>query len=187
MIVLPFKGDFVVFDTETTGLVLPSAAEIHLQPYMTEFYGIRIDKHFEMVSEFGSMVKPPIPIPEEVTKITGINDSMVANAPSFIQIFDKIVELFFGARVGVGHNVSFDMDILKYEMTRHDLEFMFPWTPQRHCTVELSFPIKNKRLNLSALHELATGRPHFNAHRAKDDVMATVRCYQWLFEKGFIQ
>jgi len=185
---MPFDGDFIIFDTETTGLTQPSAADISQQPFITELYGIRIDKDWNMVSEFETFVKPPIPIPEEVVKITSITDEMVKDAPSFIQIFDELAQFFLGAETAVAHNATFDLEVLQWELTRHGLEYKFPWPPRNDCTIELSFPIENKSLKLSRLHEIATGRPHFDgAHRAKNDVMATVRCYKWLSEKGFVK
>jgi DNA polymerase III epsilon subunit-like protein len=180
------KGDFVVIDTETTGLLKPSPVDKNMQPFITEFYGIRINKNWEVVGEFETFIKPPMPIPDEVVKITGITDEMVANAPTFIEVFDDIVELFHGARRMVAHNLSFDAGVLRQELERHDLAFKFPWPPEWHCTVELSKSIRDKALKLRDLHEIATGTPHEDgAHRAKNDVMALVRCYKWLCDKGF--
>jgi DNA polymerase III alpha subunit (gram-positive type) len=182
------KGDIVIFDTETTGLLAPSVSDINMQPYITEFYGVRISPDWDVVGEFESFIKPPVPIPEIVTKITGITDDMVANAPTFIEVYDDLVELYFGARTLVAHNAPFDVGVINWQLVRHGLERKFPWPPQHHCTIELSHPIKNKPLKLSVLHEIATGNPHFEgAHRAKHDVMATVRCYKWLLEQGFIK
>jgi DNA polymerase III epsilon subunit-like protein len=175
----------IIFDLETTGLLKPELAELGLQPYMTEFYGIKVTREFEFVEEFGSLVKPPVPIPEEITKITGIDDEMLKNAPSFLELIEDISNFFLGEVDLIGHNVMFDRNVLRWELTRHDLEFKFPWPRNQICTVELSKPIKNKRLTLSALHELATGSKFDGAHRAKMDVMALVRCFEWLVEEGY--
>ena len=159
-----------------------------MQPHITEFYGVRVDENWDVVSEFETFVKPPIPIPEIVTKITGITDQMVAGAPKFIEIFDGLVEFFIGARTMVAHNLPFDSGVLLNELIRHGLEHHFPWPPTWHCTVEISRPIKNKSIKLGVLHEIATGRPHVeDAHRAKSDVMALVRSYKWLVEQGFVK
>lgn len=188
MIVMPFSGDFLVFDNETTGLLMPSPTALHLQPFITEFYGIRINKDWEVVDEFETFVKPPIPIPDEVVKITRITDEMVADAPTFVQVVDRIIELFLGVEVGVAHNATFDMDVIRHELERIDLQYKFPWPPKHHCTVELSKPIENKMIKLDKLYEIATGKPRQGfAHRAKKDVMDTVTCYRWLIEQGFVK
>jgi len=184
---IPRKGDTIILDNETTGLLMPSASELRLQPFITEFYGIRVDPEWNIIDEFETFIKPPIPIPEEITKITGITDEMVSNAPSFIQIADRMIELFLGAEAIVAHNATFDMDVIRHELERHDLQFKFPWPPTQDCTVELSKPIKNKFITLDALYEIATGKKRsFGSHRAKKDVMDLAVCYKWLVEKGFV-
>lgn len=178
----------IILDTETTGLLKPWATNPANQPYITEFYAIKIDENWEMVDELETFLKPPIPLPEETIKITGITEEMVAFAPSFIQFYDDLCDFFLGETVMVAHNEPFDAGMIRAELQRHDLQFSFPWPKNHHCTVELSYPIKNRRLRLTQLHEIATGRPHDDgAHRAKSDVMALVRCYKWLHENGFVR
>lgn len=180
-------GDMVFIDWETTGLIKPEANDIAVQPYATEFYGIRITQSWEFISEFESLVKPPIPIPKDIEEMIGITNDMVKDSPSFVEIYKDLVHLFMGTEFLVAHNCAFDRDILKYELTRSDLQFKFPWPINHICTVEKSFSINNKRLTLSKLHELATGEPHEEgAHRSKTDVMALVRSFQWLQENGFV-
>lgn len=175
----------IVFDTETTGLLKPELAEIGMQPYITELYACKVDKDFNFIGEFDTFIKPPVPISEFITKCTGIDDSMVADAPSFLQIYDDLYDFFLGETVMVAHNAMFDKGMLRWELTRHDLELSFPWPKHTVCTVELSQPIRNRRLKLTDLHEIATGRPLENAHRAKTDVMGLMRCFEWLVKEGF--
>jgi len=176
----------IVLDTETTGLLKPSASDIDEQPRITEIYACKVDRDFNFISEINTLVNPMVPIPEDVVEMTGITDEMVANAPTFPLIYDELCDFFLGEEIAVAHNASYDMNVIRWELTRYGKEIHFPW-PRRHiCTVEDSFVIKNKRLNLSKLHEMATGRPHDQgAHRAKHDVMALVRCFNWLVEEGY--
>lgn len=173
-------------DSETTGLLKPDAITKNLQPFITEIYVIKLTDDLEVVDELETFIKPPIPIEEHITHITGITDETVANAPSFISIYPQLVELFLGERVIVGHNISFDLGVIYCELSRCDKEFHFPWPQEWICTVEKSFPIENRRLTLTKLHEHATGVPHEEAHRAKADVMALIRCYVWLQEQGLV-
>jgi len=177
----------IILDSETTGLLKPSLADIGLQPYMTEFYACKLDnKTFDLIDEIETFVKPPVPMPEEVIKITGITDEMVKDAPTFLQLYDRLYDFFLGETIVVAHNAMFDMGVLRYELTRHDFEFKFPWPKDYVCTIELSKPIRNRRLKLTDLHQIATGKPHMDkAHRAKEDVYALVRCFHWLVEQGY--
>lgn len=181
--------DLVFIDWETTGLIKPEEIDIKLQPYGIEFYGMRINKNWETVSDFETLLKPPVKIPEFIEKLTGIYNSSVEDAPTFIEVYPDLIELFHGAETLVAHNCSFDRDILKFELMRHDLQFKFPWPHKHVCTVEASFSIRNKRLTISKLHDITTGEPHdtdSNAHRAKDDVLALIECYKWLQDQGFV-
>jgi len=176
----------IFIDTETTRLLKPDAASLHLQPYLVEIYAIKLTDKLSFIDDINTLIRPPIPIPDEASKVNGITNDMVASAPKFIEVYDDLVNLFIGERTTVGHNVSFDLGILWTELARHRLEFHFPWSPRWVCTVEKSTTIKHKRLSLKDLHTLATGHPHEDAHRAKSDVLATIRCYQWLETKGLI-
>jgi len=177
----------IIIDTETTGLIKPTLTDSHLQPFITELYACKITNDFKFISEFNHLIKPPIPVPELITKITGIDDKMLENKPSFIEIYDELCDFFLGETIIVAHNASFDVGMIYWELFRLDLEKKFPWPKYHICTVEQSFGIENKRLKLTQLHEKATGIPHVEgAHRAKDDVMALVRSFKWLVKENIV-
>lgn len=176
----------IFIDLETTGLLKASTASLKLQPYITEIYAAKVTKELDFVAEFESFVKPPVPVPEEVVKITGITDAMLEEAPSFIEIARSLSDFFLGEDICIAHNIEFDLGVLCCELRRHDLQYKFPWPSTRVCTVDKSYSIQSRRLNLSKLHTLATGAPHKNAHRAKYDVFALIRCYEWLMAKGYV-
>ena len=181
------KGtDVIILDTETTGLDGPNATNIERQPYITELYCVRLTRDFEFVSEFESMIKPPIPISEEITRITGITQADVDSAPPFIKVYDAIYDIFEGANYVVGHNIEFDLRLLKYELFRHDFEYAFPWPKHHTCTVEKSKHYFNKRLKLMQLHEYLFNKPFTGAHRARTDVEATARCFMEMVKRGDI-
>lgn len=175
----------ILFDTETTGLLVPEINELSAQPYIVDFYAIKIDDDFNVIDEVETYVKPPIPIPAEMTKIHGVSNETVKNAPTMEELYPRLAEFFLGTQKLVGHNVAFDRSMLANELLRCDKLLKFPWPPEHICTVEMSMPIEQRRMNLSSLHTRATGKPHENAHRAKADVFALVRCYHWLLENGF--
>ncbi len=123
----------------------------------------------EITSSYSSLVNPGIGIPPFITKLTGINNSMVADAPSFHEIAKIIVEMTENRSL-VAHNVSFDYRILREEFIRLGYEFK----SDTLCTARLSkeyFP-EIERHNLASV-ALALGMQISDRHRAKDDALAT--------------
>jgi len=179
--------NIIITDTETTGLTKPIPTDQQFQPFITEIYALKLDENFNFISEFESLVRPPIPISAEITKITGIDDAMLIGAPTFAEIYDGLYDFFLGADAVVGQNIMFDINVIHYELMRHDWDKKFSY-PKRHiCTIEASYHYKNKRLKLSALHEFLFGEGFEGAHRAKEDVMATARCFVELVKRGDIK
>lgn len=176
----------ITFDTETTGLLKPDLCELWLQPFITEICLVKHDFDGNIQGVFETFLKPPVPIPPEVTEITGITDAMVANAPKFIQIYDSLCDFVRGEKTIFAHNCSYDIGMLTVELQRHDLENRFPWPSNQICTVEAAMPIRNKRIKLGELYELLTGKKMVNAHRAKDDVLALVEVVCQLKNNGLI-
>ena len=94
---------FVVFDLETTGF---SPTENNI----IEIGAVKIEKG-KITDRFSTFVNPKEPIPYKIEKLTGIDDSMVADAPFIndaLTLFGKFTE---GA-VLVAHNAGFDMGFL---------------------------------------------------------------------------
>jgi len=184
---LKFNSNIIILDTETTGLTKPIPTNIDKQPFITEFYAIKLTPEFKFVDEMETFIKPPIPISEEITKITGIDDNTVKDAPKFFEIYDQLYDFFDGVRYVVGQNIMYDLDVINYELFRHNLERKFPWPKHHICTIESSYHYKNKRMKLSDLHEYLFGEGFKDAHRAKSDVMATVRCFIEIYERGDVK
>ncbi len=179
------QKDKIIFDTETTGLLKPDATRVENQPYITEIYAARLDSKNNVIDEVETLISVPVEIPPLITKLTGIDDYMLMGQPEFIEVYKPLVNLFLGARTIIAHNLPFDNGMLWSELRRHDLEFKFPWPPEWYCTIEHSMHIENKRLKLSKLHEYSTGKEFKEgAHRAKQDVMALLRCYKWMQKEG---
>ncbi len=172
-------------DTETTGLIVPNDANLYAQPHVTQIYLLLTDKKLRPIKEFETYVKPPIPIPEEITRFTRISNETVANAPTFIEIYDTVSEFFIGESEVLGQNINFDMGVLKYELRRIDREHYFPYPPKRHDTIEMAFPINNRRMRLGELHEHCFGTRFQDSHSARADAEATLRCFKWLMDNGF--
>jgi DNA polymerase III epsilon subunit-like protein len=92
-------GDFVVLDTETTGLGRDA-----------EICSIAIiDAHGEALLD--TLVKPVRGIPGDATRIHGITDADVASAPGYADVQPKIEQLLSGRDVLV-YNATYDRKML---------------------------------------------------------------------------
>ena len=96
--------DFVVFDTETTGLY----------PYndrIIELGAVRF-RDGRPVERFHSLVNPERRIPPFITELTHISEADVADAPVISQVLPAFKE-FVGSDPLVGHNIDFDLRFIK--------------------------------------------------------------------------
>jgi DNA polymerase III epsilon subunit-like protein len=179
----------ILMDCETTGLVQPLATPLSQQPHIIEFAAIRLDdstleeiegKHIHF------LCKPPIPLPEIITKITGLTDRDLEGKPPFVKHYRDLCEFFFGEHTVVAHNLSFDRSLLQFELMRLDRLTQFPWPYNHQCTVERTLAIKGHRLKQEELYLMATGHPAEQTHRALDDVRQLAEVVRWLRQKDLM-
>jgi len=176
----------ICFDTETTGLLAARSADIIHQPFITEIYLCKYNlETFEPVDEYKSLLNIPIPVPEHITRITNITDEMLVGKPKYDEIAEDIFEFCFGSEVVLGQNLMFDLEMLRHSCIRYKTEEFLPEFKEKLCTVELSYPMFNRRRKLGDLYHMATGKKIDGAHRAKADVLATLEVYEWLKSEGF--
>jgi DNA polymerase-3 subunit epsilon len=103
--------DFVAIDVETTGLG-PTRHRI------IEVAAIRFSGGIEQ-DRYETLIQPDRRIPKYITKLTGLADGHLEDAPRFADIADALVE-FVGNQAIVGHNVGFDLSFLNAELKRLD-------------------------------------------------------------------
>ncbi len=160
-----FENEFVVFDVETTGI--NNAYE-----RLTEIGAVKI-KDGQTVDTFSTFVNPQKPISAKITELTGINDSMVADAPLEGEAVKAFLE-FAGDLPLVAHNADFDIGFIREACKRNNIEF----NPCYIDTVPICrvlFPeLKNHKLDTVSKHLKA---PAFNHHRATDDAGALAFCF----------
>lgn len=104
------SNNFVILDTETTGLYYP--AEL-VQIAIIDFMG-------DIVIE--TLVKPKNPIPTEATAIHGIEDSDVENAETWLALRENILALLAGKHVII-YNANFDMGIISNTDRLYGIQF----------------------------------------------------------------
>ena len=102
---------FIAFDLETTGF-LPGMDQI------TEIGAVRFENG-QVDAVFSTLVNPRKPIPEIVTKITGITDEMVKDAPLIDSLLESFAE-FCGNDIIVAHNAPFDVQFLTADIKKYE-------------------------------------------------------------------
>ena len=174
----------LIFDTETTNLVENFERPLTKQPQIIEFFGLVLGDDLEEIETYHSYFKPTVAIMPIITKITGLTDEKLADAPRFADKAIEIRSLVEKCDVAVAHNASYDRTVVDFELKRAGSRHM-QW-PRVICTVESTEYIKGFRLSLAALHLELFGEAFEGAHRAEHDVRATARCYVELVRRGEI-
>lgn len=178
----------ILFDTETTDLMPNSVIALEHRPHIIEFYAMELtmagDGTWHKTGELEFFCKPPVPISEEITRITGIKPDDVRGAKRFREHADAVAAFFAGKDMAVAHNLSYDHAVVNTEFERLDRDM--EWPTEKLCTVEATEHLKGYRLSLSALHEELFGEPFTGAHRARVDVEAMGRCFMELWKNGEI-
>lgn len=168
------KHPFIVLDTETTG----------------------IDDNGEVVSIavvdqrgstlLQSYVKPTKPISPDATRITGITDAMVDDAPSWAQVRLHLADLLHD-KIVVAYNATFDRRIIHQTDRAHgfadtDWQGMTGWYCAMEAFAERYGQFNNYR-GTYTWQKLTVACDYyrlerFDAHGAEDDAKATLRLVQ---------
>ena len=97
------EDEYVIVDTETTGLELKSCELI-------EIAAARV-RGTEVIDRFHTYIKPSCSIPQFIVELTGITDADVESAPSSEEALSSFRE-FVNKTPIIAHNVSFDRKFL---------------------------------------------------------------------------
>jgi len=161
---------YAIVDIETTG----GYASAH---GITEI-SIHIFDGNKVVEKFETLINPCQSIPYYIQAMTGINNDMVANAPKFEEVAEKVQQLL-DENIFVAHNVNFDYSFVKSHLAAAGYELSI----KKLCTVRLSrkifpgFPSYSLG-NLCRSLDIEMARQH----RAGDDADATVKVFQKLLQ-----
>ena len=127
---------------------------------------------------FETLINPNQPIPVYIQALTGINNDMVKEAPTFAEVAAEIYELLHD-KIFVAHNVNFD-----YSFVRHHLSAAgFDLQCKKLCTVRLSRKIIPGYPSYS-LGKLCyqLGIDNESRHRAMGDAFATATLFSLLLK-----
>ncbi|MEJ2117121.1 MAG: putative nucleotidyltransferase substrate binding domain-containing protein [Alphaproteobacteria bacterium] len=171
----------VAFDTETTGLDATLARLIQVGV-------VRIDGEKILETEtYDTLVNPCVEIPKESTEIHGITNDAIKNAPEFVDILTDM-EDFIGRSVIIGHNIGFDLAILKEEYARSGAQY----PNNRRLDILPLARIVRPSLNSFSLDNLAKWLqvPIIDRHTAHGDALIAARIFVQLIpllrEQGII-
>ncbi|HLP14183.1 MAG TPA: exonuclease domain-containing protein [Flavobacteriales bacterium] len=161
---------FAIVDIETTG----GKAETSK---ITEIC-ILVHDGLTVVDKFSTLINPECRIPQFITNLTGITNSMVENAPKFYEVAKQILE-FTRDKVFVAHNVGFDYGFIQAEFASLGYQFK----REKLCTVRLSRKLLPKRISYS-LGNLceSLGIENDARHRAEGDAVATAKLFDILLQ-----
>lgn len=158
--------NYCVVDIETTGLS-------RTYDQIIEICALRVRKN-EIVDTFTQLVKPTFPIPTTATRVNGITNEMVENAPSIKEVIAAFIE-FIADDIVIGHNIG-----------SFDLEFI-----NNACTNEFGKPLDNDYIDTLPLSRIAFGGLYdyklptlcrelgiaLSEHRAYADCISTKKLY----------
>lgn len=130
---------YVVVDVETTG----GRAGNHR---VTEIGAVKVQGG-KIIDEFETLLNPERAIPAFITKLTGITNDIVKDAPLFVDIAERFSE-FMGDAIFAAHNVNFDYGFIRAEFGRIGQKFNHPKictcsTMRKHYPGYRSYSLKN--------------------------------------------
>jgi DNA polymerase-3 subunit epsilon len=157
---------YVVFDTETTGLEPQGDDEI------VSIAGVRIVNARVLTGEiFDRFVHPGRRIPPASTRVHGISDEQVKDAPPLDMVVPDF-HAYVGEAVLVAHNAAFDMSFLSKHQRRLGVAFTQPVLDTVLLAAHVFGP--GERLTLDALVErFEIALPEHERHTALGDARAT--------------
>ena len=155
------KKMIVVFDIETTGLSITQDRIVEISM-----------RKLESTGKLDTLINPGRKIPQEVIAIHGIDDSMVAEAPTFQKMAREIYDFMHDCDLA-GHNIKrFDLPFLMEEFNRVGL--VFPaWPCKIYDTCEIFRQVMPHTLEGAAAYFLK--ETYTEGHRAATDTEMTAR------------
>jgi DNA polymerase-3 subunit epsilon len=161
---------YVVFDTETTGLLPSQGDEIVQLAAVRCVNGRRVEGE-----AFESLVNPGRNIPAAATAVHHVTNEMVAEAPTIAEVGRRF-HRFAAGSVLVAHNAPFDLEFLR----RHEAEIGHRFDHPVLDTVLLSAVVfgSHQTHTLDALSErLGIVIPEAARHTAMGDTLATAEAF----------
>jgi len=166
---MPFDGEYVAFDLETTGL--------YRHDSIIEIGAVRMKQGVE-VERFQTFVDPKRRLHPKTVELTGITDDMLKGAPTIEEILPKFKE-FVGGSILVAHNADFDVNFVRRACEEQGIKWDMTYVDTlaiSQCLMpemgRFSLDVVAKKFDLA----------DFNHHRAGDDALVCGKIAGRLFE-----
>ncbi len=162
--------EFVVVDTETTGL-RPGPDRV------IELAAVRV-RGGQAVDAFQSLINPGRRIPPFIAQFTGITQDMLRDEPTAKEIFPDFLQFISGVTL-VGHNLGFDLNFLAYEAKLLGKSFPIDGLDTIPLARRFLPGLKRFKLDMVAAH---LNIPATNRHRALGDAQVTAAVFLRILE-----
>ncbi len=166
------NNEFVVIDVETTGLDASQGARV------IELSAIRTDGTGKPLESMSTLINPDVDS-TGAEFIHGISLEMIADAPTFAEVWPHLAK-FLGGAIFVAHHAKFDESFIAAEAKIAEIDLMMM---PGLCTYRLAKDSIIETPN----HKLATLSTHFGLnsgvmHSAYDDALTVVQLLPHLLE-----
>ena len=181
---------YLIFDTETTGLPKNWKApltDFDNWPRCVQLAWQMHDNKGELIDVKNFIIKPDgYDIPFNAEKIHGIStDRALKQGVPIKEVLLEFVSDVKDSKFIIGHNVSFDNNIVGCELLRCAMPNLLADFPSidtkddatEYCAIPGGRGGKFKWPNLTELHTKLFGEAFAEAHNASADVEATARCF----------
>ena len=164
-------NEYIVVDLETTGLAPKTDRILEVGAWKVENGGF--------VQKFHRMVDPGMKIPERITQLTGITDSMVQGQPMIDTVIREFIE-FAGELPLLGHNLMFDYAFLKHAAVNQKITFERMGMDTLKISRKVLAELPSRKLGeLCSYYHI----PQQRAHRADEDAYVTAILYEKMKEQ----
>lgn len=189
---------YLFFDTETTGKPKDykrPMTDVDNWPRLVQLGYLWMRDDGKVIDENEFIIRPDgFFIPEEVSRIHGITtEKALLNGVLIENVIDHMRGMFTMCDVVVGHNVSFDINVLGAEFVRQGRENPFEGkaiidtmtAATNYCQIPGAYGYKWPKLTELWRKLFGTELPQ--THTALDDIKHTADCYFALVERGVIK
>lgn len=199
----PFRNVRLYIDTETTGLPIDYKehyTKLENWPYIVQVALIIEDDNYGILAKRDIIVKPDgYTIPESSYKIHGITNEKAESGEKREDVFGFLDEILNNTDIIIGHNASFDLNIIRAEIIRTKGKGNVLFEKKKHkvidtmrigkdlCKIPGNFMYGGyKYPKLDELYYKLFNKHFENQHNAMADIEATFECYKELVKLNMI-
>lgn len=200
-VVKEYMPYYLFFDTETTGVPKNYKApitDLDNWPRLVQLGWILCDEQGSEIETGNDIIKPDgFIIPEAASNVHKITTAAaISKGRDLLQVLNKFISVSKQAKVLVGHNVSFDINIVGAELLRIKSDYSIASKTSidtmlksiNYCAIPSGFLYgdKYKWPKLQELHKKLFGYEFEDAHDAMADIRATKKCFFEMKRIGLI-